>query len=206
MENKNLKKNILKLILFILILLIFIFFSKLYKSKKNNISIKIIEYNTIEDKNDLLKIFDDNFYWLICGMERKDYNFEQTFIKKIYKTDNEEKELKILVAKENNKVYGFVTYYFYNDEIGRIHLLAVDKEKRGINLGEKLIRNGIEDMFKNENIKKIFIMVRKENTKAKNLYNKVGFYEIKNDDDPNVFILLLDKDKYFEIKSNLSDN
>jgi len=203
MESNNFKKNILKLSSLILLILISVYFYNFYK---NNKKIEILKYNVNTDKEDLLKIFDDNFYWLICGIERKDYNFDETFVNQIYKMENEIKDLKFLVAKENNKTYGFITYYFHNDEIGRIHLLSTDKEKRGIGLGEKLIRAGIEDMFKNEKIKRIFIMVRKENTRAKNLYNKVGFYEMKNDEDPNVLILLLDKDKYFEIQSNLSDN
>ena len=78
MESNTFKKNILKFTSLLLFILTSIYFYNFYKSKKNNKKIKILEYNVNTDKEDLLKIFDDNFYWLICGMERKDYNFDET--------------------------------------------------------------------------------------------------------------------------------
>ncbi len=97
---------------------------------------------------------------------------------------------RILVASLNNKVIGFIIYYitFNSSTIAQI---AVKKEYRKQGVGEALMNEMINviissnKLLKDEKeieenfIETMTLEVRESNTKAINLYKKLGFKELR---------------------------
>lgn len=81
-----------------------------------------------------------------------------------------------LVAYENG-VIGYIIGIIDRLE-GHIISLAVDENFRRKNVGTLLVKKLLE-IFKEERVNKVKLEVRKRNTKAQNLYKKLGFFEAK---------------------------
>jgi len=90
-------------------------------------------------------------------------------LKKIFK----DKKEKILLAKENDKITGYIAVRIER-KICEIALLAVLKryQKRGI--GKSLLKH-ILKIAKQKKANKVILEVRKNNKKALRLYHKYGF-------------------------------
>ena len=74
---------------------------------------------------------------------------------------------------EDDQVYGFI-HLESHFEICDLINIAVDESKQGNNIGTQLLEYAIKEM----NCEKLMLEVRESNTKAINLYNKLGFKEI----------------------------
>jgi len=81
-----------------------------------------------------------------------------------------------LVAYENG-VIGYIIGIIDRLE-GHIISLAVDEDFRRKNMGTLLVKRLLE-IFKEKGVKKVKLEVRKRNTKAQNLYKKLGFFKAK---------------------------
>ena len=83
-----------------------------------------------------------------------------------------EDEHKYLVAKDENKVVGYIGIEKILDETHIINM-AVDPEYRGKGIGKRLMQHVLndEDVF--------FLEVRVSNENAKNVYKKYGFEVIE---------------------------
>jgi len=73
--------------------------------------------------------------------------------------------------KENNKIHGFILYEKWGDYSSYIGRIAVSSEMRGKGIGRNLLQHSLE----NEENKFVYLNVRKNNQKAKNLYLHLGF-------------------------------
>lgn len=82
---------------------------------------------------------------------------------------------KYLVAKDNNKIIGFMGVWLIVDE-GHITNIAVHPNYRGYGIGDLLI-DGIINLCKNNNCIALTLEVRLSNIIAQNLYKKHGFIE-----------------------------
>lgn len=88
----------------------------------------------------------------------------------------------ILVARDNNKIIGFITFDMeennYIDtnikKFGEIIEIFVEKEYRKKSVGTKLIQEA-ENFFNNKGIKYIKISSSSFNDKASEFYNKIGY-------------------------------
>jgi len=83
----------------------------------------------------------------------------------------------IFVAEEKSVFFGFIEFKL-KDFTACLLGMVTKKEFRGKNTGKKLIDFLIEFCRKNE-IKKIFLIVKKENFNAKKLYSSKGFIKTR---------------------------
>ena len=94
-----------------------------------------------------------------------------------------EKDYQYLVAENNGKIIGLVTWLTHGllkhglFELDRICLL---KDSRGMGLGKQLVDALISDARKfyelqNQNIRKLYLLTHEENKNAQKFYEKVGF-------------------------------
>lgn len=74
-----------------------------------------------------------------------------------------------------DKVIGFLDCKVFLDE-AEILMIAVDKKLQGKGVGKFILNNFLKDM-KNYKVKKIFLEVSEDNTKAIKLYKRFGFFE-----------------------------
>ncbi|RLF99389.1 ribosomal-protein-alanine N-acetyltransferase, partial [Thermococci archaeon] len=81
-----------------------------------------------------------------------------------------------LVAYEND-VIGYIIGIIDRLE-GHIISLAVDDDFRRKKVGTLLVKRLLE-IFKEKDVNKVKLEVRKRNTKAQKLYKKLGFFEAK---------------------------
>lgn len=85
-------------------------------------------------------------------------------------------EVLFLVAKENEKVVGYVGMYIAVDE-GNITNMAVAPEHRKKQIGAGLLETLLKEAA-DRKIQQIFLEVRQGNLPARKLYQKIGFMEI----------------------------
>jgi len=142
---------------------------------------RLIRKATLEDAKDL-----DSLLTKLINYERKfssnvSENIEvKGFYKNILKRDNQA----IFAASCEEKVIGFIYIYekildetFINKE-AFIDAFFVEEEYRNKGIGKSLINEAIA-WAKERNIKYIDIDVMSENIKTINIYNNIGFNEIK---------------------------
>ena len=80
-----------------------------------------------------------------------------------------------IVAAIDDKIVGYGGIWFILDE-GHITNIAVNRDYRGIGVGNKLIC-GLIDLCSENDINKMTLEVRKSNIVAQNLYKKYGFID-----------------------------
>ncbi len=78
-----------------------------------------------------------------------------------------------MVAEKNSQTIGFVSIST-NQEAGKIDLIAVDKNHRGQNIGEELLKKAL-DYFKIKKKKYCLSKVRVNNPRALHFYKENGF-------------------------------
>ena len=95
-----------------------------------------------------------------------------------------EKDFHYIVAIENGKIIGLVTWLMHGlpkhglFELDRICILSTS---RGKGVGAKLVDKLVEDASKwykknSGEIRKLYILTHEDNTKAHSFYEKIGFY------------------------------
>ncbi len=147
----------------------------------------IIEYDSKydEDIKDLLL----ELQQYIASIDKDKYNIvtkhyrEEEFKETIKEVL--EKEGKIFLARDNNKIVGLIigiinnnkihTYNFTAPKRGRITELIVSKHYRSTGIGQVLL-NKMENYFKSVGCKAILISVFGYNEIAKNFYYKNNYY------------------------------
>jgi len=142
---------------------------------------KIVDFVYERDAQAVLKIIKDDWYWLFMPP----YSFPESpeYILK-HRSPGPEPEnvahrgkLKIKVLRENDEVAGFVTYYKENFDTGEVQLLAVAPKFRKRGYGRRLIGYAIKKLF-SMGCKKVSLLTRKDDHKARRLYERIGFKEI----------------------------
>ena len=189
---ENLRKGcLLKKIILISGLALGIYSLYFYKS---NYKSNITEYAPSRDRDFILNIFKDNWYWLVAGYTD---DFSHDFA--AYRLDNKTYDsnpanwgkLDIKVYSENNDPKGFVAYYLKKLNIGKILFVAVDKKYRGKGYAEKLVNYAIADL-KKKGSRVIRLLTRTDNKASRSLYNKLKFTETANDGQFVYFEKILD--------------
>ena len=134
----------------------------------------IYEFNQQRDTAAILKLFDQNWDWLIAN----EGSSPAFYLK--YRTPNDNPlffgKLHIKVLREQDNLIGFVAYFLeYHPDVWRLLFLAVDEKYRGKGYGTTLANYAIDDMIK-RGAKKIALWTRLSNP-AQNIYKKLGFVE-----------------------------
>jgi ribosomal protein S18 acetylase RimI-like enzyme len=184
-----------KMFFLIFIILFGMVVATVYFFKKINIvedKVEIFDYDGKVDKEDVLRILRENFYWLVAGMTWDEFNFEKQIDNKkyIHNKENPNLGMEIKVVRDDcsKKTVAFLTYYIQEEKIIRVHLLCVDKNYRRKGYAEILIKYLINESKKN-GFEKLFLITRVENIRAQTLYKKLGFYAIPEEEDSHIYFL-----------------
>jgi len=138
------------------------------KKRNHNLVIRSAEMNDAESISKVLL----DFYNMNNEKEARN-----VFLSEI------EKDYQYLVAENNGKIIGLVTWLTHGllkhglFELDRICLL---KDSRGMGLGKQLVDALISDarkfyVLQNQNIRKLYLLTHEENKNAQKFYEKVGF-------------------------------
>ena len=123
----------------------------------------MILYRYAENKDvfDILSLDNENF----------SNNFEEAFYLEYIKNQ------RVIVAENEKKVIGYILFNQILDE-AEIYKIVVSKDFRKKQIAFKIMEF-FQDELKKNDVKKIFLEVRKNNILAINLYKKCGFIEIR---------------------------
>ncbi len=188
------------LIIFLIIGLIYFFVNNFvfFSGEKKLIygvreRIEYIDYDQMRDLDGIKKLMEKYKFWLFHGEFKNGENPVIMNFNSGYHIDdlglNVMVPYIIRVVRDGERVVGFVSYYISENvnkrigeknKIGRIHLLCVEEDYRRFGIGKKLIKECM-DFFKLEHCDRVYLITRPENIRAKSLYYKFGFSEIKND-------------------------
>lgn len=141
----------------------------------------ISPYMPKRDRAFILDIFKNDWYWLVSEYST-DFSPEYMLDNRASSKNIEHKNnLSIHVYLEDKKPVGFIAFYKKNFYKGRILFLDIVPEYRRKNYAQKLLIFACNTL-KNEGIRIVDLTTRVSNTKAQNVYKKVGFYELSRDE------------------------
>jgi GNAT superfamily N-acetyltransferase len=89
------------------------------------------------------------------------------------------KKKTVLVAKHNGRIIGMISFgFFFNDLLGHIKEVIVDKDYRGKGIGRKLLKKAMLCIAKNNACKMLFLISGMKRKQAHKLYFKNNFKRI----------------------------
>ncbi len=146
-------------------------------------NITIVDYDKNIDREDSIRIFYDNWYWMAIGFDRSNYSFE-------YRIDNfltsedikTAKPMIVKVARIKGKTAGLVAYFTPEPGVGQVLLLCTDKQYRRRGIGKVLLQVAMEELIKS-NHKILYLVTRQDNVQAQALYKQLGFVLSENQED-----------------------
>ncbi len=121
----------------------------------------LYRYAKNEDVFDILSLDDENF----------SNNFDEKFYLEYIKNQ------RVIVAENENIIVGYVLFNQILDE-AEIYKIVVSKNFRNKQIAFKIVEFLLDELKKND-VKKIFLEVRKSNIPAISLYKKCGFINIR---------------------------
>ncbi len=131
----------------------------------------IYAYDAQHDRAYILQQTQDERFWLIAD-ESHGYNQEMTL--DTGKHCFVGVPVKFFMYYKDSKPVGFISYYFDSPFFAKIQFVLVDENYRRQGIAEKMIRYVLERMEK-EGAFSVEICTRLINTKARTLYEKLGF-------------------------------
>jgi ribosomal protein S18 acetylase RimI-like enzyme len=138
----------------------------------------VYEFNDDErDIRDVEQTFKDDFYWLTT---RDSYDVRAMLTRRTSEfcdpAINNNMSIYIMRDKATDAFVGFVTFFRLSFYKGQILFVSVNKAFQGKGYGQKLTEFALERMKKMGMIKAT-LFTRLNNTKARKLYERVGFKE-----------------------------
>lgn len=83
-----------------------------------------------------------------------------------------------VATEDNGKVTGFFCYSVnVDDNSGFLKLIVVDREKRGVGYGKKMLQLALKYAFEITGVESVRVNVFDRNAAAKHCYEKIGFVE-----------------------------
>ena len=142
---------------------------------------RLYEFEYARDMQTISSRFDRDWYWLIPG-DRDSYSPEDTFR---YKMPHQNPlyvgRLAIKVMRQKGQLIGFVAYYMKSPTLGFLNFVVVDPVFRGKRYAEQMVQHAVDDMIK-RGAKKITLLTRPSNIRARQVYKRLGFKEVREDD------------------------
>lgn len=138
----------------------------------------IYEFNDDErDIRDVEKTFQDDFYWLTT---RDSYDVRAMLTRRSSEfTDpsvNNNMFIYIMRDKATDGFIGFVTFFRLSFYKGQILFVSVNNAFKGKGYGQKLTQYALDKM-KEMGMVKATLFTRLDNTRARKLYERIGFKE-----------------------------
>jgi ribosomal protein S18 acetylase RimI-like enzyme len=161
----------------ILIVSMFLFGYTWFMQRHGN----IVPYKPSRDKAQLLKIFDQNKFWLtaednpLAAHSRFECQLDTGSSSSVKK---DQKNLTTEVYCDKGVAKGFVSYHLISPLRGRILYVAVDDEHRRQGIAAKLFGHAVEQLEK-QGVTNIELLTRVMNEPAQGLYRKYGFEPVK---------------------------
>ena len=144
----------------------------------------IYSFNDSRDSEFLHRVFQKNWYWLVCDKKHV-YNgpYVDYFIENKTTRSNPHQygKNKMKVYFVDGKPAGFTSFFKKNSCVGKFLFLAVLEEFRGKGVGRKLLNYATDELFK-DGCFKVELIVRNENESAIKLYESEGFEKYEEDD------------------------
>ncbi|HLE76268.1 MAG TPA: GNAT family N-acetyltransferase [Candidatus Babeliales bacterium] len=135
---------------------------------------QILEFDIARDGKGIMAIFDRDWDWLIPG-SRDTFSPE---LMMAYRAPQQNPlyagRLKIKVMRDGDALIGFVAWYMKSPEVGFLNFLDINPEYRGKGYAEKLLRYGMDQMFK-AGAKKLEMVTWPHNVRSRALYDRVGW-------------------------------
>lgn len=151
----------------------------------------IVPYDAVRDQAALLRIFDENAYWLDTRLDlpldqqlfteaRASFLQHLTEDAVIPEADRIPYTLRFMVYRYEGETVGFVAYRFLTSSRGQLLLIAVNEKIRKHGIARKLLRFAIEQM-RLHGVQSIELLTRTDNIPAQKLYRSAGFKELQKD-------------------------
>ncbi len=136
----------------------------------------IMRYSEKRDKDALLQIYADNWYWLVAdGVDFDPENFLSTGNRSL--DGKNRKDAKILVYCRGGKPIAFVAYHLTSyPQIGAIRILGNNKDTEDYEYVEKLLQFALDDLEK-MGAKIVDLSTRLDNARDLAVYEKLGFIQ-----------------------------
>lgn len=168
---KLISKIIIFLASFLIIVLTTYYLKPLYK---------IEEYNEKIDRQAVIDIFYDNWYWMVTDeIKRETYPFIENLDKKMFSGH----PVTIKVARVKGKTAGVLMWHpTDHKDIAQVLFLIVDKNYRRLGIAKGLLLNAMKEIEKN-GYKKIYLLTRQDNMRSQNLYKSTGFIFLEDHED-----------------------
>lgn len=147
----------------------------LYNNRNSDV---IQDYNPQKDRQFILDIFKDNWYWLVAST---DFSAEHMLD---YRASSKQPQnignLTIKTYYHDKQPTGFVAYYTKALYEGWILFLAVDTKYRSQGYARKMLQYAIDDLIKRGSTI-IRLITRTNNERGKKLYTGMGFKQVWTD-------------------------
>lgn len=129
-------------------------------------------------------IFVKDWYWLVADEsdllhEDVEQLLQHGYIEKRGGRSQDPAFIKMIV--DDNKPQAFIVYYKQRAHRGYIQFLGVSPDARGKGYGKKLIKYALSDLF-SKDCDYVYLTARLSNTKARSIYESVGFKEKYRDE------------------------
>ena len=141
----------------------------------------IKSYEPSRDRAFITNLFKKDWYWLISDYS-PNYNVEFMLDRKSPTTTSNVDVGKLIIKTyvENGVPMGFVAYYTKELKIGQLLFLAVDEQYRAKGIGRKLMMYALSEL-KKLGMLAVRMNTRTDNTRARKLYESIGFKLIWTD-------------------------
>jgi ribosomal protein S18 acetylase RimI-like enzyme len=143
---------------------------------------KIIEA-TFEDVENIIELNNDVHKMHITWFPKTYKPLNKTLLKKFFKDLLDSNNIKIFIAKNKNKLLGYIklnitrqeeSLFIYEQYFIEIDQISISKNSIGKGTGKALI-NKAKEYAMNQNITKLILKVKSKNINAIEAYEKLGF-------------------------------
>ncbi len=156
----------------------------------------VARYSIQRDKEEIIRLFNDNWYWLIAtGTEFDPAMFLNTGDKQL--RGKSKSDSKIFVYCVQGKPVAFIAYYKVGPHTGKFRFVGNNKyDDKNYEHVEQLVQFAINDL-KKMGVYQIELITRLNNVRDIALYKKLGFREIDRfgDDEEH-------EDRYVELRKS----
>ena len=137
----------------------------------------IYTYEAIRDRQSLIEIFKQNWFWLTTNPDEEDAikSFEHNIdTLSPSNTPFDSNKLIIKVYHHQGETKGFIAYYRSGWSMAKILYIGVNERYRRRGYAEALLKYALDDL-KKQGFTRVDLFTRIINERAQNLYKKYGF-------------------------------
>lgn len=138
------------------------------------IQVEIIPYDHARDSADVIRMFDENWFWMI-PVPKEEYDLVYRLEHAVSDTNTERaRPMTMLVARTHGKAVGLLTYYPKSSKRASILYLITDTSVRRTGVARALLARAFANM-KAEGYTSVELFTLHENVRSQALYRSEGF-------------------------------